>query len=85
MLQQQAEAAMQDEEEAEEDDEEEEDRCSKYRWTHSPCADGMRVNDLPLSVLQQQAEAAMQYTRSALGDGGSVLVCVHTHTCCLNT
>ena len=71
---------MQDEEEAEE-----EDMCSRYRWTHSPCADGVRVYDLSLSILQQQAEAAVQDTWSALGDGGSVLVCVHTHTCCLNT
>jgi len=58
---------------------------SRYRWTHSPCANGVRVYDLSLGVLQQQAEAAMQDAWRALGDGGSVLVCVHTHTCCLNT
>lgn len=51
----------------------------------SPSAYGVWVNDLALGILQQQAEASMQHTRSALGDGSSMLVCVNTVPSCFHT
>ena len=44
----------------------------------------MGVNDLPLSVLKEEAKAAVQDAWSALGDGGCVLLSVHPLACGLH-